>query len=146
MDQEICPLVDSINIINSLDSDLENQLSNSNKEFVADTLIESVENNEEESNNDDVIEQTPESTCDNFVDTNDENVNINSNDAVAKPAKKTKTTTAGSECSDLNEFASRPCQYAIARIKAIMKMDPELLLASKESVYLVAKATVCRIY
>jgi hypothetical protein len=36
----------------------------------------------------------------------------------------------------------RPCQFSISRIKNIMKLDPELALTSKESVFLVAKATV----
>jgi hypothetical protein len=134
MDQEICPLVDSINIINSLDSDLENQI---NKEATDEVSVEHVA--EEESN--DVIEQTPESTSDNFVDTNDENVNINEESAAAPIVKATKKMKL-SDANETVDFANRPCQYAIARIKAIMKMDPELLLASKESVYLVAKATV----
>jgi hypothetical protein len=131
MDQEICPLVDSINIINSLDNDLENQMSKNASEDNAGV-------NEEESN--DVIDQTPESTNDNFVDTNDENVNINQ-DANDAPTTKTKKVKS-SDSNEINDFANRPCQYALARIKAIMKMDPELLLASKESVFLVAKATV----
>jgi hypothetical protein len=38
--------------------------------------------------------------------------------------------------------ATRPCQFAISRIKTIMKLDPELALASKESTYLICKATV----
>ena len=38
--------------------------------------------------------------------------------------------------------ATRPCQFAISRIKNIMKLDPELALTSKESVYLICKATV----
>ena len=38
--------------------------------------------------------------------------------------------------------ATRPCLFAINRIKTIMKLDPELALASKESTYLICKATV----
>lgn len=34
------------------------------------------------------------------------------------------------------------CQFAASRIKTIMKMDPEMNLSSKESVFLVSKATV----
>lgn len=41
-----------------------------------------------------------------------------------------------------NSAAVRPCQFSISRVKSIMKLDPELSLTSKESVFLVAKATV----
>ena len=41
-----------------------------------------------------------------------------------------------------NPAAVRPCQFSISRVKNIMKLDPELSLTSKESVFLVAKATV----
>jgi hypothetical protein len=41
-----------------------------------------------------------------------------------------------------NDKIKRPCQFAISRIKSIMKTDPDLALASKESVFLIAKATV----
>ena len=37
---------------------------------------------------------------------------------------------------------NKPCQFAISRIKTIMKLDPDLGLMSKESVFLIAKATV----
>jgi len=37
---------------------------------------------------------------------------------------------------------NKPCQFALARIKTIMKLDPDLNLMSKESVFLIAKATV----
>jgi hypothetical protein len=40
---------------------------------------------------------------------------------------------------------TRPCQFSISRVKNIMKLDPELSLTSKESVFLVAKATVSSI-
>lgn len=42
--------------------------------------------------------------------------------------------------------ATRPCQFAISRIKTIMKLDPELALTSKESVFLITKATVIKIF
>ena len=38
--------------------------------------------------------------------------------------------------------SSNRCQFAVSRVKSIMKLDPELSLTSKESVFLVAKATV----
>lgn len=41
---------------------------------------------------------------------------------------------------------TRPCQFAISRIKTIMKLDPELALTSKESVFLITKATVIKIF
>ena len=37
---------------------------------------------------------------------------------------------------------NKPCQFAVSRIKTIMKLDPDLSLVSKESVFLIAKATV----
>ena len=43
---------------------------------------------------------------------------------------------------DSNDQATRPCQFALNRIKTIMKLDPDLSLTSKESVFLIAKATV----
>lgn len=39
-------------------------------------------------------------------------------------------------------FTTRPCQLALSRIKTIMKLDPELNLASKDSVFIIGKATV----
>jgi len=42
----------------------------------------------------------------------------------------------------LEDKVTRPCQFALSRIKTIMKYDPDLALASKESVYAIAKATV----
>ena len=40
------------------------------------------------------------------------------------------------------DVAVKSCQLALSRIKTIMKTDPDLGLASKESVFLIAKATV----
>ena len=40
---------------------------------------------------------------------------------------------------------NKPCQFAVSRIKTIMKLDPDLSLVSKESVFLIAKATVNKI-
>ena len=42
----------------------------------------------------------------------------------------------------LEDKLTRPCQFALSRIKTIMKYDPDLALASKESVFAIAKATV----
>ncbi len=39
----------------------------------------------------------------------------------------------------------KSCQLPLARIKNIMKLDSDLNLASKESVYVIAKATVSKL-
>jgi histone H3/H4 len=50
-------------------------------------------------------------------------------------------TTPSAENDDGGDnFATRPCQLALSRIKSIMKTDPELNLTSKESVFMIAKA------
>ena len=41
-----------------------------------------------------------------------------------------------------HQAAVKQSQFALSRIKTIMKLDPDLALASKESVMLIAKATV----
>ena len=42
----------------------------------------------------------------------------------------------------ISNQTDRPSVFAISRIKTIMKLEPDMTLASKESVFLVAKATV----
>ncbi|RNA42488.1 DNA polymerase epsilon subunit 4 [Brachionus plicatilis] len=60
---------------------------------------------------------------------------ISNEDEAEKESKKTKK-------ADLElDFTTRPCQLALSRIKTIMKLDPELNLTSKDSVFLIAKAT-----
>ena len=63
--------------------------------------------------------------------------NENKNEPEAKKSKKQK------EDSGDKDFVTRPCQLPLSRLKTIMKLDPELNLTSKDSVFLVAKATVC---
>jgi len=71
----------------------------------------------------------------NIDDENDENVEITtSTNATNKKGKAQNKTIEAVEV--------RPCQFALGRIKSIMKMDPEMGLSSKESVFLIAKATV----
>jgi hypothetical protein len=83
-----------------------------------------------DSNNANSLKQTDEplinDTENNKTDENDEN---------ALNSKKDQQSNSESKMT-------RPCQFAISRIKSIMKMDPELALASKESVFLICKATV----
>jgi DNA polymerase epsilon subunit 4 len=45
------------------------------------------------------------------------------------------------EAVEFQAQINKPCQFALARIKTIMKLDPDLNLMSKESVFLIAKAT-----
>jgi hypothetical protein len=52
-----------------------------------------------------------------------------------------ESTNENTTSIEKSQNASR-CQFAVSRIKSIMKLDPELSLTSKESVFLVAKATV----
>jgi hypothetical protein len=53
------------------------------------------------------------------------------------------TNILNDEAQTGNKVASNfKCQFAASRIKTIMKMDPEMNLSSKESVFLVSKATV----
>lgn len=72
----------------------------------------------------DIQKEATPSTNDSEQNENDENVNT----AVTQNSGDSKAT--------------RPCQFAISRIKTIMKLDPELALTSKESVFLICKATV----
>ena len=46
----------------------------------------------------------------------------------------------------LEDKITRPCQFALSRIKTIMKYDPDLALSSKESVFAIAKATVSQYF
>ena len=119
MDQEIVPLVDTINISKSLDSDLEN--------------MKNIDQVEEASN--DVLS---EEGSNQFVDTNDENVNIQQTEEASNQDEESSKPVKEDEAA--KDLADRPCQFALSRIKAIMKMDPEMCLSSKESVFLVAKA------
>lgn len=47
---------------------------------------------------------------------------------------------------DLDEKITRPCMFAVNRIKTIMKCDPDMSLVSKESIFAITKATVGHIY
>lgn len=71
----------------------------------------------------------------NIDDENDENVEMTISTNVNN--KKGKVQNKTMEATEV-----RPCQFALGRIKSIMKMDPEMGLSSKESVFLIAKATV----
>lgn len=64
----------------------------------------------------------------------------NSNSAVDAQIE-TREITDKNEV-ELEDKITRPCQFAVSRIKTIMKLDPDLALASKESVFAIAKATV----
>lgn len=44
-----------------------------------------------------------------------------------------------------NAPQSRLAKLPLARIKALMKADPDVTLASQESVFIIAKATVCKL-
>lgn len=69
----------------------------------------------------------------------------NQNEPTETPLVETEEKKASKKKEINNEdlsFAARPSQLALSRIKTIMKMDPELNLASKDSVFLIAKATV----
>ena len=58
---------------------------------------------------------------------------------IKKPIVRTKAVASS------GEGENRQCQLPISRIKNIMKLDSELGLVSKESLFLVTKATVlCR--
>lgn len=69
------------------------------------------------------------------IDENGDDPQTEVNNAQSKKASKKQ------QPEDSN-FVTRPCQLALSRIKTIMKLDPELNLASKDSVFLIAKATV----
>lgn len=139
MDQEeIFPLSDTINLASSLDTDLE--------------AHKAMEKGSEQDN---IIEQTASIQCDvasqiesetreeggDYDDINDENVNMQLIDT-SKTAGKVQANTKRSNVASKEDLATRPCQFTLSRIKTIMKMDPEVSLASKESVFLVTKATV----
>ena len=68
-----------------------------------------------------------------------EKENIESTAAEENP---TETVENSPLTEDPNNKITRPCQFAISRIKTIMKCDPDLAIASKESVFAIAKATV----
>ena len=70
----------------------------------------------------------PENTNDND-DENDENNDLQ---ITNQPNEKTG--------DEKNNFKS--CQLALSRIKTIMKLDPDLGLVSKESLFVITKATV----
>lgn len=57
-----------------------------------------------------------------------------------KESSQQQNQKAGSNANTVS--SSKACQFSISRVKNIMKLDPELSLTSKESVFLVAKATV----
>lgn len=63
-----------------------------------------------------------------------EESNTAETNVVVSPAPSTVTAATAP--------AVKSCQLPFARIKTIMKLDSDLGLTSKESVYLVAKATV----
>lgn len=71
----------------------------------------------------------------NIDDENDENVETTVSTNVSNKKGKAQNKT-------VEAIEIRPCQFALGRIKSIMKMDPEMGLSSKESVFLIAKATV----
>ena len=54
-------------------------------------------------------------------------------------------TQALSEKQQVNRAPRDPNRFPTTRIRAIMRMDPDLTIASQESVYLISKAAVNRL-
>ena len=72
---------------------------------------------------------------------NEENEELSPTDNLdQEETSKDQTELVGE--NELEDKITRPCQFALHRIKTIMKYDPDLALASKESVFAIAKATV----
>ncbi|CAF0716914.1 unnamed protein product [Brachionus calyciflorus] len=134
-------------------AEIESTISNSNDKFISQLVNNVTDIN---STNDRLISQminditdTPAPT--NIPTSNDKFISQMINDITDTPAirdisNKDDTETENKkakkpkEAEDQN-FVTRPCQLALSRIKTIMKLDPEMNLSSKDSVFLVAKAT-----
>ena len=66
----------------------------------------------------------------------------NTNDAIESEGVTQEIAAVALDDENLDPKLTRPCQFAVNRIKSIMKCDPDLALASKESVFAITKATV----
>ena len=154
MNHELCTLTDTINITNSLEADMEKI----GKDLLSGDGSDSEDKIAKNANfaHEEMTETVSVRNEDQFQDTNNENVNIqlletgsnseSNSSAVSKVNKSSKSNKTSSQSSKLIDLATRPCQFALARIKTIMKMDPDLGLTSKESVFLVAKAAVTNFF
>jgi hypothetical protein len=148
MEDIISPLSDTINIAASLDNDLENQMirdkvaalsCTSNTQLNITEFLDSTSNLHSTAIPPPSLHPataTPNTLTQENKD--DEKENMHNEDVEEIEAD------GGASNGDSGEatFASRPAQFALSRVKTIMKMDPEVTLASKESVFLIAKATV----
>jgi hypothetical protein len=75
-------------------------------------------------------------TLTNVVDENSVHFDENSNQQ-----KQQQEEDSNENRSETN--SAKPSQFGLSRIKSIMKLDPDLSLTSKDSVFLISKATVC---
>lgn len=127
-DENVLDLVDKLN-----ESSDESTLNESNEETrQVENLTEAVENLIE--NNLNIGHEEEEEV------EGTENIGAEDNDDVEELVNR-----EGEEATSGAGGAANPkqIQLALSRIKTIMKLDPDLSLTSKESVFMIAKATVC---
>lgn len=128
-------------------NEIESSIGTSNDKFIS-QLVNDVTN--VPSSNDKLISQMINDINETQVSTsNDKLISQTINDITDTPIKdisninETETEEKKAKSGEMEEnFVNRPCQLALSRIKTIMKLDPELHLASKDSVFLISKATV----
>jgi hypothetical protein len=114
--------------VTSKDEYLSNKLTDStNTNFVSSNLNNDSKNITAEEVSA-VADEDDEENRNNNNDENDENAIQIANDANDK--------------ADDDKNNHKSCQLALSRIKTIMKLDPDLGLVSKESLYVITKATV----
>ncbi len=128
-------LIESNKDLNDLVTDTTNILNDKNS--ITDSLA--LDENSSKSTNNALV------TCPALVENlnlNNDDENTESNDNDEYQNKENEPVEKSGNSVEFQAQINKPCQFALARIKTVMKLDPDLNLMSKESVFLIAKATV----
>ena len=132
-------LIESNKDLSDLVTDTTNILNDKNS--ITDSLaLSGLDENSSTSMNNAALVTCPALVENLNLNNHDENTESNDNDEYHNKENEPVEKTANGV--EFQAQINKPCQFALARIKTVMKLDPDLNLMSKESVFLIAKATV----